>query len=124
MTTRIDFTVAAPFSYKMVDVNSVAPAGQLFLKNLLERRKADVRFYVSFNEALAITGMKESRLRDLIARDKIGSVVDGRTRKLLVDSLYDWMIQLLIESYPPDGAKVVAPQGKKPSGRQWKTLDK
>ena len=63
--------------------------------NLMEKHHADQRHAVSVKEALKLLGMSQSRLYELLEAGLIGSFLDGKSRKILVNSLYLYRIRLL-----------------------------
>jgi hypothetical protein len=62
---------------------------------LTEKFHADQRDAVSVNEALKMLGMSQSRLYELLEAGPIGSFPDGRSRKIIVRTIYLYKIRLL-----------------------------
>ena len=63
--------------------------------NLMARHEADQRFAVSVNVAIKMLGMSQSRLYELLEAGLIGSYLDGKSRKVLVHSIYMYQIRLI-----------------------------
>lgn len=56
---------------------------------------ADMRVLVSVEEAATMLSMGRTFVYDLIMRGEIRSIKVGRTRRVLVSSLYDYVGQLM-----------------------------
>jgi hypothetical protein len=62
---------------------------------LMEKHRADQRDAVSVNVAIRMLGMSQSRPYELLEAGLIGSYLDGRSRKILVHSIYLYRLRLL-----------------------------
>jgi hypothetical protein len=62
---------------------------------LTEKFHADQRFAVSVKEAIKLLDMGKSRFNELLSAKLIGSYLDGKSRKILVRSLYLYQLRLL-----------------------------
>jgi hypothetical protein len=62
---------------------------------LMEKHHADQRDAVSVNVATTMLGMSQSRLYELLEAGLIGSFLDGKSRKIIVNSIYLYKIRLL-----------------------------
>lgn len=63
--------------------------------NLMARHEADQQFAVSVNVAIKMLGISQSRLYELLEAGLIGSYLDGKSRKVLVHSIYMYQIRLI-----------------------------
>jgi hypothetical protein len=52
-----------------------------------------------------LSGLSEMRVRKLVATGELPSMLDGRSRRLLVAAVYDRMIAKAKASNPPTGPK-------------------
>jgi hypothetical protein len=64
-------------------------------EDLMAKHRADQRFAVSVKEALKLLDMGKSRFNELLTAKLIGSFLDGRSRKVLVRTIYLYQLRLL-----------------------------
>jgi hypothetical protein len=68
----------------------------LVLKHtLMVKYEADQRDAVSVKAALGMLGMSRSRLYELLEAGLIGSLPDGRSRKIIVRTIHQYKIRLV-----------------------------
>jgi hypothetical protein len=82
------------------------------IRKLREAQARDVRICVTPRTAREMLGIGDTNLRSLMASGQIRSVLDGRVRRILTESLYDLTARRLVASYP-----YVSPPAKSPMGR-------
>jgi hypothetical protein len=97
----------------MDNLDSVSEVGRKMLAELRERQRLDKRIYVSSEDAKLLTGLRETRLRDFVASGRFPSLLDGRSRRLQVAALYDFLAERIAESHPASGERVVAGRPRK-----------
>lgn len=62
---------------------------------LMAKDEADQRHAVNVKVAIKLLDMSRSRFNELLAAGLIGSYLDGKSRKILVHSIYMYQIRLL-----------------------------
>jgi hypothetical protein len=62
---------------------------------LMAKDQADQRHAVSVKEAIKLLDMGKSRFNELLSAGLFGSYLDGKSRKILVHSIYMYQIRLL-----------------------------
>jgi hypothetical protein len=62
---------------------------------LMAKDEADQRHAVSVKEAIKLLDMSRARFNELLSAGLFGSFPDGRSRKILVHSIYMYQIRLL-----------------------------
>jgi hypothetical protein len=62
---------------------------------LMAKDEADQRHAVSVKEAIKLLDMSRARFNELLSAGLFGSFPDGRSRKIIVHSIYMYQIRLL-----------------------------
>jgi hypothetical protein len=88
----------------MVDLEQVSPVGRKMIEELRERRARDPRAYVSVADAMLLAGLRETRVRDFIATGVFPVFKDGRSCRIQVAAVYDWMEERIAKSHPAQWA--------------------
>jgi hypothetical protein len=62
---------------------------------LMAKDEADQRHAISVKEAIKLLDMGKSRFNELLSAGLFGSYLDGKSRKIIVHSIYMYMIRQL-----------------------------
>jgi hypothetical protein len=74
--------------------------------NLMAKDQADQRHAVSVKVALTMLDMSQSRLYELLEAGPIVAVHQGRSRKIIVHSIYMYQLRLLDEAMDVEAAEM------------------
>ena len=86
-----------------IDLSKASPAGRAIAQSILDRKASDQRLTCSVADAQGMLGhISDTHLTKLIAAEQIKSFVLGGRRVIYVASLYDYLIEAAIYSYPAD----------------------
>jgi hypothetical protein len=94
------------------DNQPLSDAARGKIKVLRGDQRRDNRIVMSPADAQAALGVKSTRIQDLMDRGELSSLLDGKLRRILVASVYDYLVRRVIETDPVDG-----PPAKSPIGR-------
>jgi hypothetical protein len=94
------------------DDHPLSDAARAKIKALRVEQRRDNRIVMSPADAEAALGVKATRIRELIERGELSSLLDGKLRRIFVASVYDYLVRRIILSDPVDG-----PPAKSPIGR-------
>jgi hypothetical protein len=86
-----------------IDLDTVSEVGQRMIADLRARQALDRRAFLSTEDAKLLTGLRETRMRDLMAAGIFPSLLDGRSRRLAIGPLYDYLAERIAESHPFNG---------------------
>jgi excisionase family DNA binding protein len=78
--------------------------GRAEVERLRAQQRADTRLAVSPKEAAALLGLSLSRTRQLIAEQALTSFLDGRSRRVLLASIYDRLVATVAAAHRIDSA--------------------
>jgi hypothetical protein len=67
---------------------------------LRERQQRDPRVAVAGRVAYQMLGTGATRQRELIEAGELASILDGASRRILVSSIYDYLVRRIVASYP------------------------
>jgi hypothetical protein len=89
------------------------------IKIIRQQQREDKRIVMPPADVSIALGVGDTRVRELLAKGEISSILDGKLRRVIVASVYDYLVRRAIESNPIDGteAKVRAFLGKRPQER-------
>jgi hypothetical protein len=94
------------------DNQPLSEAARAKIKVLRDELRRDNRLVMSPADAETALGVKATRIADLMGRGELSSLLDGKLRRILVASVYDYLVRRIITSDPVDG-----PPAKSPIGR-------
>ena len=87
-----------------IDLTPASPAGRAIAQSMLDRQANDQRLTCSVADAQSMLGhISDAHLMKLIADDRIKSFILGGRRVIYVASIYDYLIEAALYSYPADG---------------------
>lgn len=91
-----------PISDGLLSIDATAETAKLDHLEMLKialraKHQADPRDAVSVKEAIKLLDMSRARFNELLAAGLFGSFLDGRSRKIIVHSIYMYRIRLLEE---------------------------
>jgi hypothetical protein len=99
------------------------PLSDVARRNVAEirkRQREDKRIVMAPADVEIALGVKATRVRDMLARGELSSILEGRLRRIFVASVYDHLVRAAIASHPAGGGEAkarpfrgVRPQEKK-----------
>jgi predicted HTH domain antitoxin len=89
-----------PISDGLLSIDATAETAKLDHLEMLKialraKHQADPRDAVSVKEAIKLLDMSRARFNELLAAGLFGSFLDGRSRKIIVHSIYMYLIRLI-----------------------------
>ena len=86
-----------------IDLSKASPVGRAIAQSILDRKAGDARLTVSISEAQVMLGnVSDSLMTKLFDTNKVQSFIVGGKRAVLVESLYDYLAESALFSYPAD----------------------
>jgi hypothetical protein len=74
------------------------------IEELRARRSLDKRAYVSTTDAMLLAGFRETRIREFMASGTFPVFKDGRSCRIQVSAIYDWIELQIAKCHPVKGA--------------------
>jgi hypothetical protein len=89
-----------------LDLERLSPVGRKMIEDVRVSRALEKRLFVSTADAMRMLGMRETRIRSFMSGDDpvFPSILDGRTRRLAIGPLYDYLEKRIAAGHHAKGA--------------------